>query len=432
MFSGKISIMHPSKRIQGSKSNSLSGKTIVLGVCSSISAVKAIELARELIRHGAEVQAVMSFESQKIIHPNALEFATGKKPITGIGKRQLNFLKKITLKKPIIELTGKVEHVDFFGIGGKADLLLIAPCTANTISKIAMGIDDTPVTTFASTAIGSKTPVIVVPAMHGSMYENPLVKENIEKLKKLKVKFVNPLMEENKAKFPSIEEIVLECERTILSKQSKFFKKKILIVSGASRIEIDPIRVLTNKSSGKTGIELAKEAYRKGASVAILHNLEAICSGIKNIKVFSFKEFEKGLFLELEKGCDFLLMPAAISDFSIKKSKTKIKSNSGLKLKFSTAPKLIEKISKNFPKLFIVGFKAETGFSEKNLIDSAKNLLEKIPKGFVVANNAENSMEKDSTKAFIVSKNFAESFSGTKKELAEKIFEKIPQLSKFQ
>ena len=151
-------------------STSLHGKTIALGITGSIAAVRCVELARELMRHGAEVHAVMTKDAQKIIHHETMRYATGKSVIT--------------------EITGVVEHVEFCGIGGIAHLLLIAPCTANTIGKIAHGIDDTPVTTFATTAFGSGIPIMIVPAMHESMYNHPIVIENMGKLAELGVEFL--------------------------------------------------------------------------------------------------------------------------------------------------------------------------------------------------------------------------------------------------
>ena len=128
------------------------------------------------MRHGAEVTAVMSPEASKLVTPWAMEFATGRKVIT--------------------ELTGAVEHVALFGdYPGRADLLLVAPCTANTISKMALGIDDTPVTTMATVAIGSRTPVLVAPAMHLAMYENPAVRENVRRLEGMGVRFVGPVFQ---------------------------------------------------------------------------------------------------------------------------------------------------------------------------------------------------------------------------------------------
>ncbi len=167
--------------VSGTKSKKLKGKRIVLAVCGSIAAIEAPKLARELMRHGADVTCVLSESGRKIIHPWALECVTGKKAIT--------------------EITGSCEHVRHCGDWeGRCDLLLISPATANTISKIAAGVDDSVVTTFASTALGAKMPIAVAPAMHASMMSNPFVRENIEKLRKAGVRFVQPREEEGKAK----------------------------------------------------------------------------------------------------------------------------------------------------------------------------------------------------------------------------------------
>ncbi|MCJ7561668.1 MAG: DNA/pantothenate metabolism flavoprotein, partial [Thermoplasmata archaeon] len=160
--------MHPADHLRGTKSDKLKGRKIVLGLTGSIAAVESIRLCRELIRHGAEVHVVMSPDARTIVHPYALEFASGRPAIT--------------------EIDGGVQHVALCGdVPDKAELLLIAPATANTISKIACGIDDTPVTTFAATALGTGIQVVVVPAMHGSMIKNKAVIENISKLKEMGV-----------------------------------------------------------------------------------------------------------------------------------------------------------------------------------------------------------------------------------------------------
>ncbi len=200
-------VTHPTLDLKSSKSISLDGKRIVLCVTGSIAAVETIRLARELIRNGAEVQGVMSQAAQAIIHPYALEYATGRKVIT--------------------EITGAIEHVAYCGKRKEAyDLLLVAPCTANTIGKIAAGVDDTPVTTFATTAIGSHIPIIIVPAMHGSMFEHPIVQENIKKLESIGITFVMPKVEEGTAKIPDNAEIVINVERTLSDSPLK--GKKIL------------------------------------------------------------------------------------------------------------------------------------------------------------------------------------------------------------
>lgn len=146
---------HPSKDIVGTKGNELNGMCIVLCITGSVAAVECPEIARSLMRHGAEVFTVMSPMSRTIIHPFLMEWATGNTVIT--------------------ELTGKIEHVALAGDHPQtADLVLVAPATANSISKIACGIDDTTVTSVVSTAFGSCTPMIIVPAMHATMYRHPI------------------------------------------------------------------------------------------------------------------------------------------------------------------------------------------------------------------------------------------------------------------
>jgi len=161
---------------------------IVVCVTGSVAAVRVPELVREFVRQGFDVECVMSASAHKIIHQYVLDWASQKKVIT--------------------EITGAVEHVRLLGVEGEADVLLICPATSNTIGKIACGIDDTPVTTMAATALGCGRKVLVVPAMHVSMYDNPFVKENIEKLKKAGVVFVGPRLEENKAKIADEEDII--------------------------------------------------------------------------------------------------------------------------------------------------------------------------------------------------------------------------------
>ncbi len=166
----------------------INNKKIVVAVCGSVAAVEVPKIIREFKRNNVEVVCVMSKSAGEIIHENVLEWASEGKVVTA--------------------LTGKVEHVRFCGISGEADLLLICPATSNTISKIACGIDDTPVTTFAATAIGSGKTVVVVPAMHLAMYNNPFVDENIGKLKKAGVTFIEPKLEESKAKLADTHDIV--------------------------------------------------------------------------------------------------------------------------------------------------------------------------------------------------------------------------------
>ncbi|MFZ2471450.1 MAG: bifunctional phosphopantothenoylcysteine decarboxylase/phosphopantothenate--cysteine ligase CoaBC, partial [Methanothrix sp.] len=215
-----------------SVSETLCNKTIVVGVTGSIAAVRVVDLIRDLIRRGADVHVVASAASQQILHPYALEYASANPVIT--------------------EITGRVEHVQFCGVGGLADLLLIAPATANTIGKMACGIDDTPVTTFATTALGSGKPVAVVPAMHEAMYRHPAVLRNLGALRAMGVTLIDPRIEEGKAKIADNLHVVREVER--LLGPADMAGKRIVITSGSNAEAVDPIRILTNRASGKTGV----------------------------------------------------------------------------------------------------------------------------------------------------------------------------------
>ncbi|MEA3254841.1 MAG: flavoprotein [Candidatus Altiarchaeota archaeon] len=163
-------------------------KKIVIGVCGSVAAVEVPRFVRKLRREGVEVECVMSDAARGIIHPNVLEWASGNEVVT--------------------KITGKVEHVRLCGVDGEARLLLICPATSNTLSKIAYGVDDTPVTTFASTALGSGMKIILTPAMHYSMYMNPFVVEAMERLTKEGILVMKSRIEENKAKLPEVDEIL--------------------------------------------------------------------------------------------------------------------------------------------------------------------------------------------------------------------------------
>lgn len=178
----------------------MKNKKVVLAVCGSVAAIEAPKLVRELRRKNVDVECVMSGSAEEIINPNVLEWASEKPVVT--------------------KITGKTEHVRLCGVGGEASLLLICPATSNTISKIASGIDDTSVTTFAATAIGSGKKVIIAPAMHYSMYKNPFVAENIKKLEKYGVTIIEPRFEENKAKVASNEDIVAKVLRELKTKST--------------------------------------------------------------------------------------------------------------------------------------------------------------------------------------------------------------------
>ncbi|MCK5261345.1 MAG: bifunctional phosphopantothenoylcysteine decarboxylase/phosphopantothenate--cysteine ligase CoaBC [Thermoplasmatales archaeon] len=396
--------MHPADEIRGIKSKKLSKKKIVLGVTGSIAAIESIKLSRELIRHGADVYPVMTKAATRIIHPDSLEFATSH--------------------KPIIELTGKTEHVSFCGLTkDRIDLLLISPCTANTISKIALGIDDTPVTTFATTAIGSGVTIAIVPAMHLSMYNHKIIQENIDKCKRMGISFIDPVIQANKAKMLGVDEIVEHAIRMI-GKQD-LGKKNILIIGGATAEAIDDIRILTNRSSGKTAVALANSAFERGANVELWygHAKEVVPSYIP-VKNFETIEDLLNLLKNNDMKFDTIVVCAAIANYLPKKQKGKIPSGKNkLDLELSPAPKIIQKIRLIASKSKIIAFKVEE--NKKSLKEKSYQLLKKNQLDFVIANTV-SAFGKDENEILIINKK-GESVlrKGRKEELADYILDII-------
>ncbi|ADE36042.1 bifunctional phosphopantothenoylcysteine decarboxylase/phosphopantothenate--cysteine ligase CoaBC [Methanohalophilus mahii] len=400
--------MHSTLWIKGTKSKSLEGKTVVLAVTGSIAAVRVVELARELIRNGANVYAVMSEAATRILHPDALHYATGHEVIT--------------------DITGGVEHVGMCGLQGMADLLLIAPATANTISKIAMGIDDTPVTTFATTAIGSGVATIVVPAMHQSMYDHPAVNSNLEKLGSYGISLVGPRVEEGIAKIAPNDDIVLAVERELMGK--KLAGKKIVLTSGATAEAIDPIRIITNRASGKTGQELAREAFRRGGDVTIIHRNELDADGINEVYAESAASMLDSCMEEIGRGCDVFISSAAISDYTLDSLGSKIKSGQKLILEMHPTEKILPQVRSNYPAIVTVGFKAETGVGEKELVGSATRMLEEYGLDMVVANDVmAGGMGTSENSIYILQdESSASHYSGSKRYLASIIMDRVEQI----
>lgn len=385
--------IHPSREIVGTLGQELSGKCIVLCITGSIAAVQAPEIARLLMRHGAEVHPVMSLQAQKIIHPNLMAWATGNDVIT--------------------ELTGRIEHVSLAGKHPeKADLVLVAPATANTISKIACGIDDTTVTSVVSTAFGSQIPIIIVPAMHESMYNHPIVTENVEKLRALGVNFVDPRIEEGKAKIAETQEIV-DAVIYKLAASRDLSRLTALVTAGSTLEHIDPIRVITNKSSGRMGFAIAEEALSRGAEVTMVYGLGAIAppSRVHTIRVETTEQMCEAVISELKrKKYDLLIAVAAAADwkpekpYSYKVSTHKIDS---FDLRLKPTVKIIDDLKRVSPKTFLVAFRAEYNLPRKELIESGYERLTKANADLIVVNDVSKKgtgFDADTNEVFIIDK----------------------------
>lgn len=401
--------MHPVNDIRGVRSELLSGKKIVLAITGSIGAVECVKLSRELIRHGADVHAVMSPKACEIIHPYAMGFATGNPVLT--------------------ELTGGVEHVSLCGnVQGRADLVLLAPCTANTLGKMVHAIDDTTVTTFLTTAIGTGIPVIMVPAMHGTMYDHPVVKENLSKAAAMGIDVVEPLIEENKAKMAPVPTIV---ERVLRKCGSGRLKgERVLIVTGATREPLDDMRFITNRASGATGIHLAFECYREGANVLMLAG-ENVIKVPDHIRTESFST-TIDLQRKLTSSRDGWGPPtvaffcAGISDYAPQVEGGKIPSGKDeLLVRMLPTPKLIDAFRRENPDCFLVGWKAESLEDESELARRAFRKLQDASLDMIVANSLSMVSEDTTSCMLILRDSTAFRFSGPKKELAGFIIEKL-------
>jgi phosphopantothenoylcysteine decarboxylase/phosphopantothenate--cysteine ligase len=395
--------MHPAERLRGRKSVKLQGKTIVLGVTGSIAAVETVKLAHELLRHGADVHAVLTRSAADIVHPNALEYATGHPVVTAI--------------------TGSMEYLTMCGRDGKADLLLIAPCTANTMGKIAQGIDDTTVTTYATNALGSGIPILLAPAAHESMMDNPAVAANVRRLRELGIEFVDPRREEDKAKMADVDAIVASVIRRLGPRDLQDLR--VLVVAGATVEPIDDVRVVTNRSSGGTGIELAKAAFEHGADVELwLGRHETPIPSWLPYK--SFETTEQLASMAEKADADICVVPAAIADFTpVKKAKGKIPSRKGtLTLDLEPTPKLLERFRKGTKKA-LVGFKAEAGVGEDELKSRALALAKEANLDLVVANDV-SKVKGDTTAITIFDRRgLSETFEGSKSLAAERVWRAV-------
>ncbi|MCI4367346.1 MAG: bifunctional phosphopantothenoylcysteine decarboxylase/phosphopantothenate--cysteine ligase CoaBC [Thermoplasmata archaeon] len=365
---------HPSRTIRGGHSQLLAGRRIVLGISGSIAAVEAPRIARELIRHGADVVAVMSREATRIVTPEAMTFATGHPVIT--------------------ELTGDVEHVTLLGPGeGRADLLLIAPATANTLSKIAHGIDDTAVTSCASVALGGGVPILLAPAMHAHMGLNPAVRENLERLRSWGVGIVAPVEAEGEEKIPPPETVAAAVLHRLAG--PPWSGRRLIVIGGASRERIDAVRSITNESSGETAIALATQGYFRGADVELwaggMHRTPPPFLAVRPWGSIADLLALAKAQAPMLRDASAIVVPAALSDFTLPSRAGKIPSHGveGLTLNLARAPKVLPELRKIAGVgVRIVGFKLEAGEDRAALAQRAGELLESVPLDAVVANPA--------------------------------------------
>ena len=348
----------------------LKDKKVILGITGGIAAYKACDIVRRLKKLGAQVIVVMTENAQKFITPLTFETLSGNEVVTEMF--------------PERRFVG-VRHVD---LAGWADLILIAPATANIIGKIRSGIADDILTTIV---ISSKAPVLIAPAMNVNMYENPIFQENLSCLQKLGYKFVEPEVGElasgivGKGRLAEPETIAGEVVK-ILIKEKDLEGKSIVVTASRTEEPLDPIRYLSNRSSGKMGYAIAQEAYERGAKVTLISGPSNLTppSGLNFIPVRTAQEMLSAVRCAFKKA-DALIMASAVSDFSptlISKEKIK-KGRKEIVLKLRHTVDILKEMGKQKKEKVLVGFSLETEDEIKN----AKKKLAEKNLDLIVVNN---------------------------------------------
>jgi len=362
-------MIHPSKFIIGEKSQRLKGKTILLGVTSSAAIYRSLDLTRELMRHGAEVHVIMSPEATKLISPELFAWASSNRVLT--------------------ELSGEIEHIQLTQ-NPDNKVLIIAPATANTITKISLGIADNALLTTALAAIGNRIPTIIVPAMHLSLWNNPNVQKAIRNLEELGITIIKPNIVKRKAKYPRIEDIVEHVFR--ITSPKNLIGKKVLVTAGSTRVYIDSIRFISNPSSGKMGVAMALEAWIRGADVTLLLAKHADHGYTipQDIRVRYFETYDdiRDILIEEIAHHDIFIHAAAVSDYAPeKRPDKKIPSGKLLTLHLKPTEKLLDLARKANENAYVVAFKAEWKKTDEELIQKAQTYIEKETADAVVAND---------------------------------------------
>lgn len=400
--------MHPVENIRCSRSELLAGRKVVLAISGSIAAVKTVELARELVRHGADVHAVMSHAATGIIHPDALHFATGNPVVTRIG--------------------GGVEHVAWLGeVKDAADVLVVAPATANTLGKMALGIDDGPVTTMATVAFGHHRHVVVAPAMHEGMLDHPVVAQHVAALREMGVTWVEPSRAEHKAKLADIDSIVDHVIHRVHS-DGPLAGKRCLVIGGATAEAVDPIRVLTNRSSGRSAVALAQELFRAGGDVTLWYgNGTAPVPAALRDHVVRFDSHAELMRLANDEDVAFdqIWMPAAISDYAPEAAKQKIPSEGNPTIRLHPVEKVIEALRPRAPDATLVAFKAESEADQ--LIDKARGRLERYGAQWIVGNTTE-AFDSEDNDVWLIGQDGSESrFAGAKQTVLRQVVRAVAE-----
>lgn len=345
-------------------------KNVVLGVTGGIAAYKAAELVSQLRKAELSVNVIMTKSAAEFVAPLTFETLSNNPVALDMFNR---------------ETPWEVEHVS---LAKRADLVIIAPATANFIAKMAAGIADDMLTT---TVLATRAPVLVAPAMNVNMWENEITQRNVNTLKNLGVSFCGPaegLLACGDTGKGRMEEpqVIMEAALELLCDKKDYKGKKVIVTAGPTREPIDPVRYITNHSSGKMGIEIAKRAKQRGADVILVHGAVTaqLPSNIQCVRVDTTRD----MLNELQKrfgDCDVIIKAAAPADYRAKtQSRSKIKKHGGeLALELAENPDILLTLGKQKKHQIMVGFAAETD----DVINHAKEKLTRKNLDMLVAND---------------------------------------------
>jgi phosphopantothenoylcysteine decarboxylase/phosphopantothenate--cysteine ligase len=398
----------------------LSNQRILLGVTGSIAAYKAADLASKLTQTGAHVDVILTESAQKFITPLTFQSVTGRRAYTDS------------------DLWGDEAHVLHVGLGQAADLLVIAPCTANTLAKLAHGQADTLLTV---TALAARCPLVLAPAMDGGMYDHAATQENLDTLKKRGAHIIEPAEGHlasgltGKGRLPETNELIGHL-RFVLGRDGLLANRKVIVTAGGTQEPLDPVRVLTNKSSGKQGYALAQAALDAGARLTLITTPVALTPpvGADVINVQTAKQMLDAVLNE-SANAEVLVMAAAVADFRPKNAASdKIKKEGGVpQIELEATEDILKaaagkRSGAKRPRV-VVGFAAES----RDLLDNASNKLESKGLDLIAANDISASDAGFAVETNRVTLLFADGHRESlplmsKTEVAETMIERIAKL----
>lgn len=389
-------------------------KCVVIGVTGGIAVYKALDVISALRKKDIEVHVIMTESASKFVNPLTFQSISQNMVVTDM------------FAEP------KAWEIQHISLAQKADLMLIAPATANVIGKISNGIADDMLST---TVMATKAKVLIAPAMNTNMYQNPIVQNNISKLKDFGYKFIEPASgrlacgDIGIGKLADVNTIVERVIEELEDKEQDLLGKKVLVSSGPTIAPIDPVRYITNRSTGKMGYAIAKEARDRGAEVILVSgptNLEPP----KNVKIINIKTNEemKKEILQNFKWADIVIKSAAVADYKPKEySKEKIKKGEGdLNICLTRDNDILKFLGEIKTHQVLVGFAAESD----NVLENAERKLKNKNLDFIVANDITSSdtgFGSEDNKVVILSKNNEklELEKMSKKKVASNIFDMI-------